>query len=238
MLMILAGLAVPRAVFAQAAPPPPPPAHEGSAEFAAVATSGNTSTGSLGLAGTLIFRPPKWVYATKAGYVQNTVDDVLKARSFFTTFRASRELTPILSAFGQFGYLKDRFAGIDHRTVIEGGIAATWTGPRQTISLDGSLGYTNEQRIKPPDLSTAVVGAGAHYKLKISDTSDFTEELVFTQSLSTGSDFRVTNLAALTAKLTDLFSLKVSNIVRYVNAPVPGFKSTDTITSTALVAKF
>src|SRR5262245_32662152 len=92
-LMMLSGLAVPRVVFGQAAPPPPPPFHEGSAEFAAVATSGNTSTSSLGLSGTLIFRPEKWVYSMKAGYVQNTVDDVLKARSFFTTFRASRELT-------------------------------------------------------------------------------------------------------------------------------------------------
>ena len=33
-------------------------------------------------------------------------------------------------------------------------------------------------------------------------------------------------------------SLKVANTIRYVSQPVPGFKSTDTMTSIALVAKF
>ena len=36
----------------------------------------------------------------------------------------------------------------------------------------------------------------------------------------------------------DIVSLKVSNVIRYVNAPVEGFETTDTITSVALVAKF
>jgi putative salt-induced outer membrane protein YdiY len=35
-----------------------------------------------------------------------------------------------------------------------------------------------------------------------------------------------------------IFSLKVSNTIRYVNQPVPGFQTTDTITAVALVAKF
>jgi putative salt-induced outer membrane protein YdiY len=39
----------------------------------------------------------------------------------------------------------------------------------------------------------------------------------------------------LTAAIASAFSLKVSNIVRYANEPVPGFESTDTITSVALV---
>ncbi len=45
-------------------------------------------------------------------------------------------------------------------------------------------------------------------------------------------------MAAVTARLTTLFSLKVSNTIRYAHAPVPGFKDTDTNTSVALVAKF
>jgi putative salt-induced outer membrane protein len=238
LLTMLTGPFMATPIFAQGAAPPPPPAREGSAEFAAVATSGNTSTRSLGLSGELIFRPPRWVFDTKTAYVQNTVEGALAARSFFITFRGSRQLTARVSAFGQVGYLKDRFSGIANRTAIEGGISAAWEKGRQSFSVDGSAGYANEQRLIPPDLSTAVAGAGARYKLKISETSDFTEEFRYTQSLSTGADYRLNNLVALTAKLTTLLSLKVSNIVRFVNAPVPGFRKTDTITSTALVAKF
>jgi hypothetical protein len=35
-----------------------------------------------------------------------------------------------------------------------------------------------------------------------------------------------------------VFSLKLSNVVRYVHEPVVGFEATDTITSVALVTKF
>ena len=57
-------------------------------------------------------------------------------------------------------------------------------------------------------------------------------------SFAESSDWRTANIVALTAKLTTLLSLKVSNTVRYVNAPVAGFEKTDSITSVALVAKF
>jgi len=40
------------------------------------------------------------------------------------------------------------------------------------------------------------------------------------------------------ARITTLFSLKASHTIRRMNAPVPGFKSTDTTTAIALVAKF
>jgi len=45
-------------------------------------------------------------------------------------------------------------------------------------------------------------------------------------------------MATLTARLTTLLSLKVSNTVRYVHEPVIGFETTDTITAFALVLKF
>ena len=53
-----------------------------------------------------------------------------------------------------------------------------------------------------------------------------------------GENWRLDNTLALVAKINTIFSLKVSNVVRYVNAPVEGFETTDTITSVALVAKF
>ncbi len=60
----------------------------------------------------------------------------------------------------------------------------------------------------------------------------------FTGILAEARDWRVGNIVAITARLTSLFSLKASNTVRFANAQVPGFKSTDTNTAVALVAKF
>lgn len=49
---------------------------------------------------------------------------------------------------------------------------------------------------------------------------------------------RYANAVALTAKVSTIFSLKLSNTVRYLNLPVVEFKHTDAVTAIALVAKF
>ena len=77
--------------------------------------------------------------------------------------------------------------------------------------------------------------AVGHYTLKISDTSALTEDGHFVFAFSDGSDWRYTNAVALTAKVSTLLSLKLSNTIRYLNLPVEGFRNTDAV---ALMAKF
>jgi len=57
----------------------------------------------------------------------------------------------------------------------------------------------------------------------------------FTLTFADADAWKFDNTASLTAALTSVFSLRVSNIVRYAHDPVPGFEQTDTITSVALV---
>jgi putative salt-induced outer membrane protein YdiY len=65
-----------------------------------------------------------------------------------------------------------------------------------------------------------------------------TEDAHFVFSLSDSNDWRYANALALSAKITTIFSLKVSNNIRYLNLPVSGLKNTDSVTAIALVAKF
>jgi putative salt-induced outer membrane protein YdiY len=155
------------------------------------------------------------------------------------SLRAQRPVTPRLSGFGQYGYQRDRFAGILNRNVLEAGLAFSWVDKApHTLIVDAGLGYANETQLRGSTLSTATLGGGGVYTVKLSGTSQITEDAQLVLSLSNGSDWRYTNAIALTAKLTTKFSLKVSNTIRYVNRPVVGFKSTDGVTAVALVAKF
>jgi putative salt-induced outer membrane protein len=235
-LMMLCGPA--GRAYAQA-PPPPPPEREGSAEFAFVGTTGNSSTQTIGLGGEYIYRPSPWETKLKINYVRNEAEDQLQAQSVLFAFRAQRLVKPRLSVYGQYAYQRDRFAGILDRNTIEGGLVYSLIqqAPHKLI-VDAGLGYANEQRLLGNNLSTATLGAGGIYTLKISDTSDLSEDGHFVFSLSEGSDWRYANAVALTAKVTTVLSLKVSNTIRYVNRPVEGFKNTDAITAIALVAKF
>jgi putative salt-induced outer membrane protein len=220
-------------------PAPPPPPREGTAEFSFVATSGNASTSALGLGGEYIVRHAPWEFRAKTGYVRNESDDELKAEAFTSLLRASRTLNQRLSAFGEYGYLHDRFAGIESRHTIGTGVtfAAVRPLPHQ-LDLDAAIGYSHEDRVVGERISTAVALLGARYKFKLSDTAEITDDVKFDFSLSQGDDWRIGNIAALTVKIASIFSLKLSNTYRFVNAPVEGFEATDTITSVALVAKF
>jgi len=237
-LVFLILSALPRLAYAQA-PAPSPPQREGSAEFAFVGTTGNSSTQTVGLGGEFIYRPSPWEAKLKISYVRNEAEDQLRAQAFLVALRAQRSIRPRLSGYGQYGYQRDRFAGILDRNTIEAGVAYSWIdqAPHKLI-VDAGLGYANEQRLLGNNLSTATLGAGGVYTLKISETSDLSEDGHLLFSLSEGSDWRYANAVALTAKVTTVFSLKVSNTIRYVNLPVVGFKNTDAITAIALVAKF
>ena len=225
-------------VFAQQ-PPPPPKAREGKAEFALVSTTGNASTQSIGAAGEVIFRPSQWVVEAKAAFVRNEADDVVSAKSFAARGRVARVLTPRLQAFGQHSYLRDLFSGVEQRNNTEGGLSyLVLETARQTLYGDAGLGYLNEQRTVGDNLSTATAGTGARYKLKLSETSDITDELSFSFDLSEAGTWRLFQAAALTAKVAAPLSLKLSNVIRYVDEPVFGFEQTDTITSAALVLSF
>lgn len=237
-------LGVTTPAFAQApapapAPPPPPPAVEGSGEFSFVNTSGNSDSTSIGVRGEVLMRPDAWLLRTRAAFVRLESETGLEAQSFTFLFRGERSVSPRLSLFGQYDYLRDRFAGLEHKNVVSGGVSfRAFESPRQTLILDAGFGVSNEQRLGADDATAAVLLAGAGYKLKISSTTDFTEDIRYEQSLAEGDEWRLDNAVAVVTRINSIFSLKVSNVIRYSNAPVEGFETTDTITSVALVAKF
>ena len=225
--------------IAAAQQPPPLKARVGKAEFALVTTSGNASTQSIGAAGQIIFRPSRWVIDGQAAFVRNEAKDIVNAKSFATRGRAARVLTPRLQAFGQHSYLRDLFSGVVHRNLTEGGMSylVVQTG-RNTLYADAALGYLKERRTVGVSLSTPTAGAGTRYKLQLAETSDITDDLLMSFDLSDEGTWRLQHAIALTAKVAAPLSLKVSNLLRYVDEPVSGFEQTDTITSAALVLSF
>ena len=237
--VLIALMPMPALAQAPAAAPPPPPVREGTAEFAYVGTSGNSSTTSIGLGGEYIYRPDQWTISSKAAYVRNESEDELKAESLEFVLKAARAIKPRLSAFGRYGFLHDRFAGIEARNIVEAGLSYVLVNAApHSLTVDGSFGYAHESRVIPPDLSNPTAAAGGVYKLKLSDAVDLSDDVRFTVALSNSTDWRLGNVAAMNSKLNRVLSLKFSNTVRYVHAPAPTFQTTDTITAVALVAKF
>ena len=227
--------------FAQApapAPPPePPPRLEASAQFTFLDTSGNSSSQSLGAGGDVVWRPAPWTYTAKAIFAQAEDDDVLSARSFAGLFRASRALNERLSVYGQYDFLRDVFAGVEQRHVIEGGVSylAVDRAPHR-LRLDAGLGYLHEEH--PEDeLDSTTLSLGAGYRLQISPTSELTYEPRYLLPFAETGDWKFDQDVALKVGLNSVLSLKVSHTLRYTAEPPEGFEKTDRILAVSIVAK-
>jgi len=220
-------------------PPPPPPRQEGTAEAAFVGTTGNSSTSTISLGGEHIYRPTAWVIKNRFLFVRNTTSGTATAESILYRFRAERAINTRMSAFGDFTAFRDKPAGVSSSTITAGGLAFKLINDaRQSLTADVALGYLNENRLTGENISTLTYGTGTAYKLKLSETSDLTDDFRFLGTFETADDWRVAHTIALTAKINTLLSLKVSSNVRFSNLPPPGFKKTDTTTAIALVAGF
>ncbi len=226
------------AALAQAPKPSdePPPRLEGTAQAALLATTGNASAQALGFGGQFIWRPMPWSLRAKATFAQTETDDVLSARSTVAGARVDRFLTTRTSLFGQYHFLRDLFAGVEQRSTVAGGLAYRLIqGPPHRLTIDGALGFEHESRVEEESENVAIVAGGVAYDWEISATSKLTEELRYVQGLESLDNWKLDQSIALTAAITSIFSLKIANLVRYANEPVPGFESTDTVTSVALV---
>lgn len=230
-----------RTAAAQTAPAPaepdPPPRLEASAQFAFLDTSGNASTQSIGAGGDVIWRPAPWTYAAKTIFAQTESEDELEARSVAALFRASRALGERWSLYGQYDFLRDVFAGVEQRHVVEGGVSYLVTNVRpHRLRLDAGLGYLHE---KGPveDLDSATLSLGAAYVLEISSNAEFSYEPRYLLPFAETEAWKFDQDAALAVAVNSILSLKLAHTLRYSADPPEGFDTTDRILSVSLVAR-
>lgn len=238
LLAILLAWAQPAAFGQAPAPPPePPPRLEASVQLTFLDTRGNTSAQSLGAGGDVVWRPEPWTFAAKANFAQSESEGELDARSLAALLRASRALGERLSTYGQYDYLRDVFAGVEQRHVIEGGISyLALDADRHTLRFDAGLGYLDEER-PAEDLSSATFSLGAAYRFAISPTSELTYGPRFLLPFAETGAWKLDQEAALAVAINTALALKLSHTLRYSAEPPEGFESTDTIMAVSLVAR-
>ena len=161
---------------------------------------------------------------------------MLDAKKLFAGVRGTRTLAERWKAFAGASGLQDRFAGFDPRWVVEAGLSydAVKTAT-QELSFDAGAAWNHEKRTTGESKSYTSGLAGLRYAYVMSPTAKLTEKLAFFPSLEAGKNWRVESDTALQASLTSGLALKLSYGFRFQNEPVPGFRSTDTITNLSLV---
>lgn len=222
-----------------AAVAPPEPLWKGSVSLAYFATSGNAETGSLGSEVAFERRPVPWGFKIGADFARAEQNSEETAERYSGRFRAERLLDERWSLFGGLSGERDRFAGLDLRAVLElGATRRLLTGPVQTLSVDGGLTWTREDRSAGGDDDALGALFAVDHAWQIRPSTGWTQRLAYFPSFADADDWRLTYKASLAANISRRLALKVGYELRYDHEPVPGFDDTDTTLSTSLVVTF
>jgi len=216
--------------------PAGPPVWDVKGELSFLATAGNASTRTIGVASDVSHQSGRWLTRARASLLTSEADSVTRARTVTATARQSARLSPRAEVFGRADYARDRFAGIENRATLEfGGAFPLQLSPRHRLTIDTGIGFTAEQRLDADDLRFAVATGTFGYVWRIAPGTELRDDLALSADLQSGRNWRATNALTVTVVLTRLLSIKASQSIEYRHFPVPGFKRADSRSALTLV---
>lgn len=215
-----------------------PPVFEAKAELSMVSTGGNTSTRTLGAAADAIHRGRRATTSGRVAFVRSVTDDLENARSLTATARQGWRLSPRTEGFARGEYLRDVFAGVEHRATGEGGLSFSPSAAPHAIRIDLGIGGTTETRIAADDRRFASTTASIVYRWTPGPISELVADSSVTADLERRDNWRSSNSVSLLVVMNRLISARLAYALRYLNEPVPGFRRTDTTASMAIVVSY
>jgi putative salt-induced outer membrane protein YdiY len=242
-LLVALFLCLPAQVsFAQtppAAPKEPPPLWDVQVGGSFVGTSGNSETSSSGGDFAAHRRGLVWQIDSTATAVRTSDTGVTKAERYLGMLRGQRKLTPIIGLSAGQKLERDRFSGMDFRSITDGGLS--WALVRRTEwTLDGvtSIAWNHESPTIGVARNAPVGVLQLLSRIPLGGAGDTTQRFTAYPDLKTSSHHRseleLTAQAAMAAHL----ALKIGYLLRYSRTPVPGFKKTDNTTTASVVLRW
>jgi len=226
--------------FAQPpAPKEPPPLWDAQVGASFVGTSGNSEQTSIGADFAAHRRGLVWKFDSTAQGVRTTDHDAKTAERYLGMIRGQRALTTLLGVSVGERLERDRFAGIDVRSILDAGLS--WALVRRTDwTLDGvtGIGWNHESRTVGSNVNDPVGLLQLLSRIPFGGAGDTTQRVTFYPDFKNSSAYRqeveITAQAAMNARL----ALKLAYLLRFSNDPVPGFKKTDNTTTASVVLRW
>src|SRR6266436_2241850 len=185
--------------FAQApAPPPPPPLWDMQIGASFVGTSGNSDTASTGADFIAHRRGLVWQIESSATAVRTNSNDETTAERYLGMLRGQRKLTPIIGLSTGAKLERDRFAGLDFRSILDGGLSwALVHHPEWTLDGVTSIAWLHESRTPPPGSTVSAASIDDPIgvfqllsRIPFGTSGDTTQRFTFYPDFKTSSAYR------------------------------------------------
>lgn len=221
------------------------------AEISFVNTSGNSETTTLSAKNLLKYKftdklEGEWDAAALFSQSEDetTEETNTTAERYSTNLRLSYLFTERFYSGLGAGWLRDELAGLKNKFYV--GPYAGYkflTGPKHLLKGELGLNYTDEdytpeKEIDFEDKDFVEGRAFGLYEYLFTEKAKFSQSLEYLYDFDESDNYKVNAVSALTVAVTDIFSVKTSYEIRYVNEVPDDIEDTDRVLTVALVANF
>ena len=222
---------------------PLPPEWSNSTEFSFIQTRGNTESTTFGLANELITewertetrlevsalrtnttRFKRSAVGTAGDYrLEEESETRVSAENYNIRFRGDREYSERSSVFGQLGWTRNTFTGINARYVLVGGMSTRWMED-EIHQLRSSYGLTvtsQDDVVADPDAASTFVGlqVSGEYEVQLTDNTELKSTLVVDENGFDPADLRADWVSTLGVSMNDHFGLQAKFQYLFDNKP-------------------
>jgi putative salt-induced outer membrane protein len=220
-------------------PPPPPPLWDLQIGASFVGTSGNSDTASTGADFSAHRRGLVWQIDSSANAVRTNSLGETTAERYLGMLRGQRKLTPIIGLTSGARLERDKFSGVDFRSILDAGLSwALVHHPEWTLDGVTSIAWLHESRTTGIGIDDPIGVLQLLSRIPFGTAGDTTQRFTaypdFKNSSAYRQEFEVTAQASMSSRL----ALKLAYLLRYSNDPVPGFKKTDNTTTASVVLRW
>ena len=238
-VVVIVSAVAPGRAFAQ--PPAPEPEAPWEIKLGAsfVGTSGNSDTASSGASFEARRQWDVWRLDASASAVRTSQDGEQTAEQYLGAIRAKRRLTDRIAATSGLKLERDRLAGLDFRSLLDGGLAYILVA-RPAWKVDGlsTLVWSHEDRLNGEVLDEAAAALEVASRYLFGTTAETTQRFTFYPNFSNSEAYRSEAELMAQASLNRRLALKFSFLWRYAHDPVPGFLRSDTTTTASIVVRW
>ena len=209
------------------------------AEFSYVQTTGNSRSETASFKLDVNGKGEKNRVFMRLLYLLMRDEGQQKANKLSSGIRYERIFTGRLFGFIDTGYLRDRFAGFEHRMSAGSGIGYdVMTGGRHVLKslVSGMYVYENYAISNHDTDRFATLKLALNYGWNIKENVSFHANGNYSVSLKDREKYYINAESSLSVGINSRLSLGISYLVNYQNlVPAPNIRSTDTSFLTSLI---
>ena len=204
-----------------------------------VGTSGNSDTSATGADFAFHRRWPVWQIESTAALLRTSDHDASTAERYLGAGRGQRKLSSVIAVSSGLRVERDRFSGIDFRSILDAGL--TWAlvrAPRWTLDGITGVAWNHEAPVIGSHVNDPVGLLQLASHVALGTTGDATARVTYYSDFSRTSAFRSEVELGAQAAMNNRLALRIGYLLRDSNAPVPGFKTTDSMTTASVVMRW